>query len=736
MFVTEGPLHPESHLFVGRSAELTQMEAWLMNVRCVGAVLGARQTGKTSLLLRLRHVFREKYAFVFIDLEAVAGSDLADCLTYIASEMISQLREQLERDDFALPTKTNDFLGFLEGCAQAVKTVRIVVLLDEIGALAHETSMRLTSAIRAVFTSRHVKPAFGRYVFVIAGATDALDVAVGRNSPLKNVAETLYLGDLSKTETAELVGKMFHDSAPESGPQLGQALHDWTNGHPYWTQRLGELLHQQSIPATEQVVTRAVEQLLHTEDRNLPHVFHALDADKTLRDLTAAMIAGTPIAFTRANSAIARLELLGLLRNDRGRCAIRNRIYREALDRDPLRRQLTPARDLREFSELLSTSTDTTGLFQTATLALQSMVQSRSAAALVSSPGRRAFDVVATIGAVAPPVEACPFTPSAAAVSALHDCTEVSQSHLSPEDEIWLRRLDATLLIPIRVGDNVVALFCLGPKLSGEDYDSDECNFIESLAQHAAGALERLRLRSLESDIKKAWRIQRELLPSVLPTVAGMQIAGSCQPARVVSGDYYDAFMLSASVMAICVGDVVGKGMAAALLMANLQGTLKILAGDTTAPSRLCELLNRAVARTVSPGEFITFFYAVIETDSRTVRFTNCGHNYPILARANGDVVRLETGGPVLGIFPDASYGEGAVTLGAGDRLVLFTDGVTEARNTARDEFGDERLIAAICLCRNDANTLVQAISSELEAFTGGTYHDDVTILVVTSDAS
>src|SRR6266511_427287 len=136
MFVTEGPLDPESRLFVGRSAELTRMEAWLVSVRCVGALLGARQTGKTSLLLKLRHLLKGKYAFVFVDLEAVAGADLPECITYIASEVIGQLGNQLGNTDTGLPATPTEFLAFLEKCARVVNKVRIVVLLDEIGALS------------------------------------------------------------------------------------------------------------------------------------------------------------------------------------------------------------------------------------------------------------------------------------------------------------------------------------------------------------------------------------------------------------------------------------------------------------------------------------------------------------------------------------------------------------------------------------------------------------------------
>src|SRR5262245_46175516 len=213
MFVTEGPVDPESRLFVGRAEELSQMEEWLVSVRCVGAVLGARQTGKTSLLLRLRHICRRKYAFVFIDLEAVAGAEFGECLSYVALEMSNQLFQDNRVATPSQPTKQHEFLTFLESCARAVAGVRIVVLLDEIGALLPAASLRLTSAIRAVFTVRYVKPEFARFVFVVAGATDMLDLATGLNSPLKNVAETLYLGDLSVLETRRLVTEMFGDAS-------------------------------------------------------------------------------------------------------------------------------------------------------------------------------------------------------------------------------------------------------------------------------------------------------------------------------------------------------------------------------------------------------------------------------------------------------------------------------------------------------------------------------------------
>jgi len=730
MFVTEGPLHPESRLFVGRSAELRQMEAWLPTVRCVGAVLGARQTGKTSLLLRLRHLLKGKYAFVFIDLEGVAGADLGDSVAYIASEMISQLREQIGQAEFSLPTKPNEFLLFLEQFARAIHSVRVVVLLDEIGALSTDTSFRLTSAIRAVFTSRHVKAEFARYVFVVAGAIDALDVTTGRNSPLKNVAETLYLEDLSAIETTQLVAEMFHDSGSPADSSLSRKLHDWTNGHPYWTQRLAKMVHHDTGQLTDSTLHGAVEQLLRIEDRNLPYIFHALDADRTLRQLATAMVGGTSIAFSRANGAIAKLELIGVLKNDRGRCAIRNRIYREALDREPIRRAVMPARDLRQFTAHLHEVADLETLLQAATLSLQAVVQSRFVVGLSARPLGDGLEVVSSIGPSGA-IAGTRFEPSKAFLSAITTPFSPFTTALLEHEADWFRKLAAAAILSVNLKGSVAALFCIGPKLSGDDYDDEEKAFLSGASQQIGSAIEHLQLRTLEKDVRKAWEIQRDLLPASLPEIDGFQIAGICQPARIVSGDYYDAYQLSSNVVALCVGDVVGKGMPAALLMSNLQATVKALSSESVTPSQLCIAVNRAIARNVSPGEFITFFYALLDTSARTIRYTNAGHNAPIVVRATGEIVRLEVGGPVLGIFPERTYDDHTLPFNAGDRLLLFTDGVTEALNGNREEFGDGRLID---LVRSglDAETLLRSTLDTLLRFTNGLFHDDVTMLAVT----
>jgi serine phosphatase RsbU (regulator of sigma subunit) len=731
MFVTQGPVDPESPLFVGRSTELSQMETWLTNVRCVGAVMGARQTGKTSLLLKLRHLLREKYAFVFIDLEAVAGADMGECVEYIASEITSQLPMATGRQEIRLPEKSHEFQAFLERCARSAPGVRIVVLLDEIGALLPETTLRLTSAIRAVFTSRHVKPELARYVFVIAGATDMLDIATGRNSPLKNVAETLYVGDLPVSDTERLVAEMFGSDGPACSETLVERVHGWTGGHPYWTQRLGETLHREAAGLTEVAVKGAVEQLLLTEDRNLPHIFRALEADQTLTNMVKKLVGGAAVPFTRADQAIARLELIGLAKNDGGQCVIRNRIYQEALGRRVSPQARLLERDLRHLTGHLLEADDVDTLFQAVAVRLQTSLQNESVLVLK----RRATDgCYITACSIDIPTEAARglhFREGAPLLSTLVAPAEPGSIGVPESEADLFTGLNISLVVPARLKGTNEALFCLGRRASGDEFDAEDREFLAAVGAQTAVCLDRLRLRMWEREARDAWLIQKGLLPDRLPSVAGFQIAGSLRPARMVGGDYYDAFELGDRALALCVGDVAGKGMPAALLMASLQAAVRALSSEAVSPSHLCGRINQLIARNVAPGKFITFFFAVLDLATRQLVYTNAGHNPPILFSGNG-VVRLSEGGPILGVFPEHLYRDGTVTLRPGDRLLLFTDGVTEAWNDTDEEFGDDRLIALVEECP-DAALLHQRVIDSVTAFSAGDFRDDVTVLAITA---
>jgi sigma-B regulation protein RsbU (phosphoserine phosphatase) len=234
-----------------------------------------------------------------------------------------------------------------------------------------------------------------------------------------------------------------------------------------------------------------------------------------------------------------------------------------------------------------------------------------------------------------------------------------------------------------------------------------------------------------EQDFARAREIQEALMPKHLPQIPGCEIAASCQSARSVGGDYYDAIQVSESTVAIVIGDVSGKGMGAALLMSNLQAIVRAFAPSGIAPEELCAKANQLIAGNVAPGKYITFFYAVIDVAAMRLDYCSAGHNPPILEHRDGTVETLDEGGPVLGVFPKARYARGTKQLRPGDFLVLFTDGITEAANSENEEFGEQRLMDLAGKRSGNAEEYRREIMGATTQFCGGNFHDDATLLVV-----
>jgi sigma-B regulation protein RsbU (phosphoserine phosphatase) len=246
------------------------------------------------------------------------------------------------------------------------------------------------------------------------------------------------------------------------------------------------------------------------------------------------------------------------------------------------------------------------------------------------------------------------------------------------------------------------------------------------------GASRRQQLRDQEQEREDVEAVQRGFLPKEIPQLAGYEISGAWLPARVVGGDYFDVEAFSEVKLAMSIADVSGKGMPAALLMSNLQAALKATASEQVPPEQLCAKVNRIIYGNVSPGRYITAFYGLLDGSSDRLVFTNAGHNAPILARRDASWLRLDEGGAPLGLFPDWSYGRGEVQFAVGDRLVLFTDGVTEASDAAGEEFGEERLITVLLENRHlSAGELQEKILAEVAKFSGGHFEDDATLVVV-----
>ena len=201
------------------------------------------------------------------------------------------------------------------------------------------------------------------------------------------------------------------------------------------------------------------------------------------------------------------------------------------------------------------------------------------------------------------------------------------------------------------------------------------------------------RSQQQEQELDKAREIQEGLLPKKIPQVRGLEVAGTWQPARVVGGDYFDVLKFSESNIGACIGDVVGKGTSAALLMANLQASFRAFASEAVSPRTLVSKLNEVISNNIAADKFVTFCYCTIDTTYNRLTHASAGHCPPILFHKSGEAVPLKEGGTPLVIFPDRKYEDAGLQLESGDRLVLYTDGLTEAMNSDEQEFGERRLV-------------------------------------------
>lgn len=259
-------------------------------------------------------------------------------------------------------------------------------------------------------------------------------------------------------------------------------------------------------------------------------------------------------------------------------------------------------------------------------------------------------------------------------------------------------------------------------------------------------AEEALSRAKLEREFEIAREVQERLFPQVIPDVAGVEIAAHCRPAQAVGGDYYDLIDVRDGSRAdgghcerlgIAIGDISGKGMSAALLMASLHASLRgqVLSGSGDLGARMANV-NRLLHGASGSNRYATFFYAELDCASRTLHYVNGGHNPPaVLRKEDGGwrVLRLGDGGPVIGLFAGATYTEQTVQLLAGDILLAYTDGISEAMNAADDEWGEDRMIAeAQAHADLSAEELMQHLFRAADAFAGGVpQHDDMTMVVV-----
>jgi phosphoserine phosphatase RsbU/P len=327
-------------------------------------------------------------------------------------------------------------------------------------------------------------------------------------------------------------------------------------------------------------------------------------------------------------------------------------------------------------------------------------------------------------------------------------------------ERLLLEQLNTRLIVPLATADGVTGFFSLGEKLSEEPYSGEDKQLLQNVADQTAIALENARLfgqvleqEKLQREVEIAKSVQQQLFPQTLPPLVTLDYTGICQPARGVGGDYYDFLAISPEMLGFALGDISGKGIAAALLMASLQALLRSnapLHGQNV--SGLIRDVNRLLFGSTDSSKYATFFYGLYNDGERLLTYVNAGHNPPMLFRRQSscenenpstalspqrtreavEVLRLEASGTVIGLLPNASYQQASVNLRPGDVLLIYTDGISEAMNSRDEEFGEDRLQELVgANLHLEAANLQQLILAEIERFVAGApQHDDMTLVV------
>jgi phosphoserine phosphatase RsbU/P len=312
--------------------------------------------------------------------------------------------------------------------------------------------------------------------------------------------------------------------------------------------------------------------------------------------------------------------------------------------------------------------------------------------------------------------------------------------YLAQRQSIVAQQIRSILAVPLQTDERVIGLIYVDSPFLIREFNVEDLNLVTVMANQAAIRIEHARLieveqarKLLDQELARAAEIQRRFLPDKAPDIAGFDVAGYNAPCRTVGGDYYDFLRYPDGRIALLIGDVSGKGMAAALLMSSLQARAQVL---FSAPGELATQiseLNRITSSSCPSNCFITFFIALLEPATGEILYCNAGHNAPLLLHSSGEVESLGATGTVLGIRANAEYEHKRCRLEQGDVLVLFSDGVTEAaRPDTEEEFGEKHLVAFIQEHRNHtAKEILDGINTEILAFTGGAPPaDDVTLVV------
>jgi len=308
----------------------------------------------------------------------------------------------------------------------------------------------------------------------------------------------------------------------------------------------------------------------------------------------------------------------------------------------------------------------------------------------------------------------------------------------------WDQTIKSILCVPLMVKSELMGVITSYNKKEADGFTQEDQRLLAIIAGQSAQIIENARLyeeekayTSMKEQVRLAYQIQIDLLPKSQPDIDGYDIAARSIPAQMVGGDYFDFIEIEDGRMAVCLGDVSGKGLPASLLMANLQATLR---GQTIVGSPVHESVlrsNKLLYQSTDPEKFATLFYGVLDVRSHKLSYCNAGHEIPLIFSNRGAPTRLETGGMALGVMDEFPYQRDEISLDVGDLLIIYSDGIPDATNEFDHPFGEKRLVALTQELREKpAMEILDGIIEAVQAHEGSTEQlDDLTLVVLKRDS-
>ncbi len=304
----------------------------------------------------------------------------------------------------------------------------------------------------------------------------------------------------------------------------------------------------------------------------------------------------------------------------------------------------------------------------------------------------------------------------------------------------WDESVRSLLCVPMMIKGELKGVLTLSNKKEGKQFGDEDQRLLAIIAAQSAQVIENARLNErekqllkMQEEVRLAAKIQAELLPKEPPSIPGYDIAGQSIPAQVVGGDYFDFIPMDDSHLAICLGDVTGKGLPASLLMANVQATLRSQSFLQTSAQNCVERSNSFLYQSTSAEKFVTLFYSVLDFKNHTLSFSNAGHDHPFLFQHDQEPIRLMTGGIMLGMMETFPFEEETAPLNSAALLVMYSDGIAEAMNPNQEQFGEQRIAEVIRAHRDmPAAGMVDALMRAAKTHAGtAPQSDDMTVVVV-----